>query len=539
LNTLCGRADNSGPSPSIRCGEEVRVTSDSPELGKGMFGYRKSAVNQILADRDIMLRQAEGRVRAAESKVAELESELGALKDRNTRMDGQLDRLRSQLDALASRTDAGAFRAVDEPAQPSEDPVKALEEPVSIPGWEEPSPVADLPPEPTSDAGFDFGDSEAAFDGLDGDATGPDHGEAPTVGHEDLVSGPSIFGDAESEDPFARPAEGGHESSTEDPAGDDWLESSSNAEPHPGMGDLVYGTTDYSYEPQGAEAPTPSEALSFPYEPDQFDDPIDELPPVMTFEGSDMTGSFVNPLEADSSPAAWELPEDEADAGPSALAEAAAAAAAAVAEAAAANAAAAEAAAASPADEPAPPAEAAAQGSAEAASHASSVSAEAMDLTNRFLTDEIQGILAAAEESASRIVERARSTTQRQVDQSNRLWDEVQAEVSRFAAWREQVEPVIRSVQSKVESVRSQIEEVPERIRQALAPMADSISGVDADLAELAAASSPPLLLTPRGLDAESDPVQEWGPQDSTEDAGDPAEESAGDGDDASGHLAG
>ena len=69
--------------------------------------------------------------------------------------------------------------------------------------------------------------------------------------------------------------------------------------------------------------------------------------------------------------------------------------------------------------------------------------------------------------------------------------------------------------------------------------MADSISGVDADLAELASASSPPLLLTPRGLDAESDPVEDWGAQDSAQDPGDPAEESAGDGDDASGHLAG
>jgi hypothetical protein len=504
-----------------------------------MFGYRKSAVNQILADRDIMLRQAEGRVRAAESKVAELVTELGALKDRNTRMDEQLDRLRTQLDALATRTDAGAIQTFDEPDQPTADPVKVPEEPVSIPSWQEASPVADLPPEPTSEAGFDFGDSEAAFEGLDGDAAGPDHGEVGAIGHEDLVSGPSIFGDAEPEDPFARPAEGGLESSTEEPADHDWLESSSEAERPPDMGDLVYATTDYSYEPQGTEAPTASDALSFPYEPDQFHDPIDELPPMMTFEGSDMTGSFEQPGDADSSPAAWELPEDEEASGTSALAEAAAAAAAAVAAAAAANEAAAVAAAiASPTDEPAPAAGASDHGSVEADSHTSSVSAEAMELTNRFLTDEIQGILAAAEESASRIVERARSTTQRQVDQSNRLWNEVQAEVSRFAAWREQVEPVIRSVQSKVESVRTQIEEVPERIRQALAPMADSISSVDADLAELASASSPPLLLTPRGLDAESDPVEEW-VQDSAQDASDPADESAGHGDDASGHLAG
>jgi hypothetical protein len=108
-------------------------------------------------------------------------------------------------------------------------------------------------------------------------------------------------------------------------------------------------------------------------------------------------------------------------------------------------------------------------------------------------------------------LERARATTQRQIARSNRVWREVQAEVSRFASWRQEVEPVIRNVQSKVDSVRSEIEEVPERIRQALAPMADAISSVDADLAELAAASNPPLLLTPSGLEDEGSDSDDWG----------------------------
>src|ERR687887_185229 len=94
--------------------------SDPPELGKGLFGYRKSAVNQIIADRDIMLRQAEGRVRAAESKVAELESELVSMRERNGRMDEQLERLRQQLDQLV----AGG---------PSELPAAAPPEPVAAP----------------------------------------------------------------------------------------------------------------------------------------------------------------------------------------------------------------------------------------------------------------------------------------------------------------------------------------------------------------------------------------------------------------------
>ena len=137
------------------------------------------------------------------------------------------------------------------------------------------------------------------------------------------------------------------------------------------------------------------------------------------------------------------------------------------------------------------------------------VSSQASDITNRFLTEELKGILSAAEESAARILERARATSEHQIAQSNRLWREVQAELARFASWREQVEPIIRSVHAKVEGVRTQIEDVPEKIRQALAPMADSISMIDSDLAELASASTPPLLLTPSGLDPES-PVNDW-----------------------------
>ena len=138
------------------------------------------------------------------------------------------------------------------------------------------------------------------------------------------------------------------------------------------------------------------------------------------------------------------------------------------------------------------------------------VSTQSSDTTTHYLTEELKGILSAAEESAARILERARVTSEHQVAQSNRLWREVQAELSRFSTWREQVEPIIRSVQAKVEGVRAQIEEVPEKIRQALAPMADSISMIDSDLAELASASTPPLLLTPSGLDPGS-PVNEWG----------------------------
>lgn len=268
--------------------------SDPPDLGKGLFGYRKSAVNQIIADRDIMLRQAEGRVRAAEAKVAELETEVSSFREQNARMDEQLDRLRSQLDVVLRRTETGhAAQGLEEEAPP--------------------------------------GASQADYE-----------------------------------------------------------------------------------EGSGANRGYPPGAYAYGGEPDRYQSA--PPPPPVTEPRKD-------------------------------------------------------------------------------------------DVTSRFLTEELAGILAAAEESAARIVERARASTQRQIMESNRLWREVQAEVARFASWRDQVEPAIRQVQSKVDSVRGLVDDVPERIRQALAPMADAISSIDADMAELASALTPPLLLTPSGFEDEG---QSW-----------------------------
>src|SRR5438132_6694022 len=89
------------------------MSTDPPALGKGLFGYRKSAVNQIIADRDIMLRQAEGRVRAAESRVAELEHDVIAVRERNNRMEEQLERLRLQLDQLVAPGEVVAPRVAE------------------------------------------------------------------------------------------------------------------------------------------------------------------------------------------------------------------------------------------------------------------------------------------------------------------------------------------------------------------------------------------------------------------------------------------
>ena len=69
------------------------MSSDAPKLGTGLFGYRRSAVKQIMAEDEARLREAEGRLRAAELRVSELQGELEALKRRNAQMNQQLERV--------------------------------------------------------------------------------------------------------------------------------------------------------------------------------------------------------------------------------------------------------------------------------------------------------------------------------------------------------------------------------------------------------------------------------------------------------------
>jgi len=76
----------------------------APDLGKGLFGYRKSAVHQIIGDRDAMLRLAEVRVRRAESNVGTLETEVAALKDLDIRKDEHIARLKAQVEELTTQT---------------------------------------------------------------------------------------------------------------------------------------------------------------------------------------------------------------------------------------------------------------------------------------------------------------------------------------------------------------------------------------------------------------------------------------------------
>lgn len=130
------------------------------------------------------------------------------------------------------------------------------------------------------------------------------------------------------------------------------------------------------------------------------------------------------------------------------------------------------------------------------------------EVTSRFVNEELGTILAAAEESATRIVERARASTQQQVAEAERVWRETQSQVSRFAVWRDQIDPVLRAAQAKIDEVRARIEEVPDQIREALAPLAESVASLDGDLAEVTGAATAPVLSSPAGQEPEETAVE-------------------------------
>lgn len=91
------------------------MSADDSRLSRGLFGYRRHVVNQILEDRDLMVRMAEDRVRGSESKVAELEGDLHSVKSQNASLEAQVARLREQFESFSARAEDSAGAASAEP----------------------------------------------------------------------------------------------------------------------------------------------------------------------------------------------------------------------------------------------------------------------------------------------------------------------------------------------------------------------------------------------------------------------------------------
>jgi hypothetical protein len=120
----------------------------------------------------------------------------------------------------------------------------------------------------------------------------------------------------------------------------------------------------------------------------------------------------------------------------------------------------------------------------------------------------------AAEASASQIIQ-AWTATRDQIVEADRLWRDVQDEVVRFAAWRDDVEPLMAHVQSCIDDARRRIEEVPARVQGALTPAVDAMVSVSEGMTKFAAVSTMPLLPSPARKDPapRDEPTRESEPE--------------------------
>jgi chromosome segregation ATPase len=123
--------------------------------------------------------------------------------------------------------------------------------------------------------------------------------------------------------------------------------------------------------------------------------------------------------------------------------------------------------------------------------------AQAPDRLAEMLNEELSQVLAAAKDSAQRIIDRAEESGRGREARAEEAWREVQAEIDRFTSWWERVEPVIREVQKRIEEARNRADEVADRIRQALGPTLQAMIDVDADLGRLQDSATPPQIKPP------------------------------------------
>ncbi len=104
---------------------------------------------------------------------------------------------------------------------------------------------------------------------------------------------------------------------------------------------------------------------------------------------------------------------------------------------------------------------------------------------------ELSALLANTERAVARIIEGARRTSEQELQEAERVREQVQARVAQLEGWLQHVTPLIGSTRTSVEEARARVGEVADRIRTALAPITEAMDVLAGRLAELARAPMP------------------------------------------------
>jgi hypothetical protein len=129
--------------------------------------------------------------------------------------------------------------------------------------------------------------------------------------------------------------------------------------------------------------------------------------------------------------------------------------------------------------------------------------------TPQLLAHEVDAILEAARDTATRIVARSRSVSEREAE---RMAGAVRGDVARLVAWREEAIPAIRALESELRHVRTAIEGFADRLEASVAPLELlPMDGVANAIRSLEALDPPVPAALPAGTEAEADEAQPSG----------------------------
>lgn len=86
------------------------------------------------------------------------------------------------------------------------------------------------------------------------------------------------------------------------------------------------------------------------------------------------------------------------------------------------------------------------------------------------LSEELNSILSTAQETAARMMERAKAVSERHLKEAAHFEQQLHDDLARMDEWRRQALPLIRAVQSRMGQIRAMLEEVTETIPEAVKP---------------------------------------------------------------------
>jgi cell division septum initiation protein DivIVA len=108
--------------------------------------------------------------------------------------------------------------------------------------------------------------------------------------------------------------------------------------------------------------------------------------------------------------------------------------------------------------------------------------------TPNMLASELDSILSSAQQTATRMIERAKAVSDRHLEQATDLERELHEDLARMDAWRQQALPLIRSVQTRIAEIGATLMEVAESVAETARPL-EQLPSIDRRVSRKAAAT--------------------------------------------------